>query len=109
MPKKAFERYFSHVMPYAFLKCPKIEEFQFRFIFCFKIDHVCFNAPLFYVRFFKYPIFQNQIGKNWVFQKRNEHKKLGHLKKHVISFKTEKEPKLKFFDFGAFKNAYAIT
>ena len=28
---------------------------------------------------------------------------MGHLKKHVIYFKTEKEPKMKFFDFGAFQ------
>ena len=33
-----------------------------------------------------------------------EHKKVGHLKKHVINLKTEKEPKMKFFDFGAFQN-----
>ena len=31
-------------------------------------------------------------------------------KKHGINFKTEKEPKMKFFDFGALKiNALAIT
>ena len=37
-----------------FLKCPKIEEFHFRFIYSFKIDHVLifWNAPLFYVRIF---------------------------------------------------------
>ena len=36
------------------MKCPKIEEFQFRFIFCLKIDHVpiSWNAPLFYLRIF---------------------------------------------------------
>ena len=33
-----------------------------------------------------------------------EYKKVGHLKKHVINLKTEKEPKMKFFDFGAFQN-----
>ena len=33
-----------------------------------------------------------------------EHKKVGHLKKHVINLITEKEPKMKFFDFGAFQN-----
>ena len=27
-------------------------------------------------------------------------------KKHVINFKTEKEPKMKFFDFGAFKKMH---
>ena len=46
---------------------------------------------------------------------KNEHKKVGHFKnKHVINFKTEKEPKMKFFHFGIFKKcisyaAYAIT
>ena len=47
---KAFEGVPSHMM--VFSKCPKIEEFHFRFLFCFKIDHVLFirNAPLFYVR-----------------------------------------------------------
>jgi len=29
-------------------------------------------------------------------------KKWGISKKHVINFKTEKEPKMKFFYFGAF-------
>jgi len=50
MPQKTFERGFSHVI----LKCPKIEEFHFRFLFCFKIDHVLifWSAPLFYVRSF---------------------------------------------------------
>ena len=32
-------------------------------------------------------------------------RKMGHLKKkHVIKFKTEKEPKMEVFDFGAFNN-----
>ena len=32
-----------------FSKCPKIEEFYFRFLFCFKIDHVHFfsKCPIF--------------------------------------------------------------
>ena len=36
------------------MKCPKIEEFHFRFLLCFKIDHVLisWNVPLFYVRIF---------------------------------------------------------
>ena len=37
-------------------------------------------------------------------------KKWNISKKHVINFKTEKEPKIKFFDLGAFqKNAYDFT
>ena len=36
--------------------------------------------------------------------KKNEHKKTGNFeKKHVINFKTENEPKMKLFDFGAFQ------
>ena len=34
------------------LKCPKIEKFQFRFLFCF-IDHVLFNAPFFIFEIFE--------------------------------------------------------
>ena len=35
-----------------YLKCPKIEEFHFRFLFGFKIDHVSFiwNDPFLYLR-----------------------------------------------------------
>ena len=48
MPRKAYERYIFHVMAYAIFKCPKIEEFYFRSLFFFKIDHVFFlNAPFF--------------------------------------------------------------
>ena len=63
-----------------FLKSPKIEEFHFRFIFCFKIDHVLifWNAPFF--------LSDSEIGKM-----------------HMINFKIENEPKMKFFDFGAFQ------
>ena len=38
---------------------------------------------------------------------KSEHKKVGHFKKkHAINFKTEKEPKRKFFDFGAFEKMH---
>ena len=52
MPQKACEGGFCHVI--IFLKCPKIEDFSFRWIFCFKIDHVLFfwNTPLFWARIF---------------------------------------------------------
>ena len=33
---------------------------------------------------------------------------MGHLKRHVINFQTEKEPKMKFFGFGAFQNKMQI-
>ena len=36
--------------------------------------------------------------------KKFEHKKVGHFRKlALINFKTQKEPKMKFFDFGAFQ------
>ena len=57
-----------------FLKCPKIEEFHFRFIFSYKIDHVLifWNAPLFHVRiFWNAPFFpfSESDRKNGAFQK----------------------------------------
>ena len=57
-----------------FLKCPKIEEFYFRFIFCFKIDHVLIfeMSHFFMFEFFEMPHFshfQNQIGKMGYFEK----------------------------------------
>ena len=56
------------------MKCPKIEQYHFRFLYCFWIDHVVFfwNAPLFYVRFFwNAPFFlsDSENGKNGAFQK----------------------------------------
>ena len=64
-----------------FSKCPKIEEFHFRFLFCFKIDHVHFfrNARFSYhirfALFLKCPIFpiwfwkkfqMKRSSKNWI-------------------------------------------
>ena len=47
-----------------FLKCPKIEEFHFRFLFCFKIDHVFFrNAKLSNLFFVEMPHFSYLILK----------------------------------------------
>ena len=101
-----------------FSKCPKIEEFHFRFFFCFKIDHVHFfrNAKLSYhirIAFFsKCPFFPIWFwnGKNGAFRKKWKPymvRKLGISRKmHVINFKTEKEPKMKFFDFWAFRKKW---
>ena len=98
-----------------FSKCPKIEEFHFRFLFCFKIDHVHFfrNARFSYhirlALFLKCPIFPIWFwnGKNRAFQKKSNPymvRKMGISKKvHVINFEREKEPKMKFFDFRAFR------
>ena len=75
MPQKACEREFSTWEHFHnFLKCPKIEEFHFRFLFGLKIDHVLifWNAPLFMFEFFEMPHFshfQNKIGKMGHFKK----------------------------------------
>ena len=47
--------------------------------------------------------FQNQIGKMGHFKETNI-KMLGISERRVINFKTEKEPKMKLFDFWAFQN-----
>ena len=54
-PKKHVKDvFFTWGHMHIFLKCPKIEQFYFRLIFCFKIDHVLisWNALIFYVRIF---------------------------------------------------------
>ena len=76
MPQKAFEGVF-------FPKCPEIEEFYFRFFFCFKlITCFLFEIPHFLMfEIFEMPHFshfQNQIGKIRNF-KIFEHKKAGHF------------------------------
>ena len=85
----------------------KNEEFHFRFLFCFKIDHVLIvrNAPLFNVRniwnasFF---LFDSEMGK-WGFSNISSIRKWGISNNyHVINFETEKESKMKFFASGAF-------
>ena len=43
--------------------------------------------------------FYFEIKKEWGISK----------EKHVINFKTEKEPKMKFFDFGAFQNKMQMS
>ena len=99
-----------------YLKCPKIEQFYFRFLFCFKIDHVLITRG-----YLKCPTFKKifeifEMPHFVIFRIKKE--KMGHFKyfeysnirkwgisnnQHVINFKTEKELKMKFFDFGAFR------
>ena len=53
MLQNACEGGFYHVMAFAFLfEMSQIKEFQFRYFFFFKIDHVLFirNATFFYDR-----------------------------------------------------------
>ena len=63
MPQKLVKQvYFSR--DGIFLKCPKIEEFHFRFLFCFKIDHMFFSkCPTF--------LFSKSDRENGAFQKTN--------------------------------------
>ena len=89
------------------LKYPKIEHFHSRFVSRFKIDHVTFSlkCPLFCVRkpwnaSFSHPILK--IGK-WDISRFSNIKKWDILgKKHVTWFLNNKEPKMKFINFGAF-------
>ena len=65
-----------------YLKCPKIEEFRFRYFV------------------FGFSEFEN--GKKWELKK-SEHCKVGHFEEIACDqLKTENEPKMKLFDFGAF-------
>ena len=77
-----------------YLKCPKIEELNFRCFCCLKISHVIFiwNAPWFW----KCDISNiSNIKKCCILIKKHV---INFNKKHVINFKTEKESKLKFFE-----------
>ena len=59
-PKKDVENDFVMWCHFYFiLKCSKIEDYQFRFLFCFKIYHVFFlNAPDFlFLEIFEMPLF----------------------------------------------------
>ena len=84
MPQKSCERWFCHVIAFAYyLKCPKIEEIHFRFFFdpfegfLYEIPDI-FMSEIFEMFHFYY--FQNQIGK------------MGNSnKRHVSNFKTENE------------------
>ena len=64
MPQKACERgFFTWYHFLNFLKCPKFEEFHFRFLSCFKIDHVLisWNTPLLMFEFFEMPNFCGNV------------------------------------------------
>ena len=72
---------------YCYLKCPKIEQFHFRFLFCFNINSKC---PMFFCS-----KFSESKRKNGTF-KYFEHKNFGHLKcrisdkKYLINFKRKR-------------------
>ena len=68
MPQKACERcFFTWEHFHNFLKCPKIEEFNFRFLFGLKIGHVLIFRKFMLTPHFSYFILK--MGKNRAFQK----------------------------------------
>ena len=81
------------------LKCPKIEDFHFRFISRFQTSHVFFlwNAPIFYVRiFWNAPFFpfSESDGKNGAFQEKRTEKSGAFREKSTWSiWKREKNRK----------------
>ena len=70
------------------LKCHEFEDFRFRFLFCFKIDHVLifWNTPLPYFRnFWNAPFFPFHKNSTWSILKQKGNRKwkssfLGHFK-----------------------------
>ena len=92
MPQKAYERWFCHVMAFAFyFEMPQNRRISFSVPFLFQNwSRAFFEMPHF-------PIFRIRKEK-WDISK-----------KHVINFKTEKGPNMKFFDFGTFQNKMQIA
>ena len=92
------------------LKCPKIEHVHFSVIFSSSNWSRVFSSkcPIFSM-YFQMPHFShynNQMG-NTIHVKVFEHLKAGHFEeKHVINFKTGKEPKRMSSIFGDFKEKY---
>ena len=89
------------------LKCPKFEQFHFRFISRLKTSHVSFflNAPFFCSKKIRNaPLFLSYFGNGKMGHfKIFSYRKMGHFeKRHVTSFKTRNERKL--FEFGTFQN-----
>ena len=97
MPQKLVKQvYFSR--DGIFLKCPKIEEFHFRFLFCFKIDHMFFSkCPTF--------LFSKSDRENG--PKKRTYKIGAFRKKTRDQLKGNR--KSNFSIMGHLKNAYAIT
>ena len=76
MPQKAFEGGIFHVRAYAAYDM-----------------HFFLKCPIFRIRWEKWGISGKTNIKKWGISR----------KKHVINFKTRKEPKMNMFDFGAFQ------
>ena len=97
-----------------YLKCPKIEEFHFRFLFCFKIDHVrkIRNAPLFYVRnIWNAPFFpfSESDRKNGAFQQKKRLESLAFRKNTWSILKQKRNRKWNSSIFGHFRKKQKLS
>ena len=104
-PKRLWRMYFARDgICICFWNAPKSNIIHFWWFSCFNIGHMLFsrNAPLFMFEDFEMPHFKCPSRfsniKKWGISR----------KKHVIDFKTGKEPKMNMFDFGAFQKQMHI-
>ena len=109
-PKSMWKMYFSReAIMHFILKCPKFEQFHFRFISRFKTSHVLFfrNAPFFYTKkFWNAPFFpfskwdrKNGAFQNFLLQKNGAFRK----KSTWLSLKREMNRKWNCSNLGHFK------
>ena len=98
------------------LKCPKFEQFHFRFISRLKTSHVSFflNAPFFCSKKIRNaPLFLSYFGNGKMghFNNFSYRKTENFEKRHVISLneKTRNEPKMELFEFGVFKKIHMAS
>ena len=107
MPQKAYERGFCHVMVFAcFFQMPHNRCISFSVPFfqkpVFSWKRPAFNGS----KSLKYPILESD-GENKAFQGFRKYEVGGiSRKRHVINFKTDKEPKMNRFDFGVFQRKF---
>ena len=110
MSQKACERYICHVMAYAYLfEMPQNRIIYFSVFLLFEISSRVnyLKCPIFICsKYLKCPIFPIWFWKRekWGISNISNIEKWGISDfSHVIILKTEKEPKMKLFDFGAFQ------
>ena len=93
MPQKAGERWFCHVMAFAYyFETSQNRRISFSILFLFQNWSPAFFKYSTYSQMFWYGHFPYLILK------------MGHLKMYLINFQTEREPEMKILDFGAFQN-----
>ena len=106
MPQKACERCIFHMKPYAFYSSSFIfgSFLVLKLVMClsFEMPHFSIRKNFEMPHFFPFPKWDRKNGafqiflqqKNWTFRK----------KRHVTSFKTRNEPKMKLLELRAFQN-----